>query len=100
MAKEVAGHAALIEKLRISPYRVGLQWVAESMLMGRPVPESDFPFVPLSSRPSPAPRKMTGIKNKKAGGKVSSPSQVTRGSFFLTRFIFCDSLVTSHVNSS
>ena len=35
MAKEVAGHAALIEKLRISPYRVGLQWVAESMLMGR-----------------------------------------------------------------
>ena len=35
MAKEVAGHAALIEKLKISPYRVGLQWVVESMLMGR-----------------------------------------------------------------
>ena len=35
--------------------------------MGRPVPESDFPFVPLSSRPSPAPRKMAAIKNKKAG---------------------------------
>ena len=39
MAKEVAGHAALIEKLKISPYRVGLQWVVESMLMGRYVME-------------------------------------------------------------
>ena len=35
VAKEVSGHAALIEKLKISPYRVGLQWVVESMLMGR-----------------------------------------------------------------
>ena len=47
-----------------------------SKFICRPVPESDFPFVPLSSsRPSPAPRKLTAIKNKKAGGAESTTSK-------------------------
>ena len=110
MAKEVAGHTALIEKLKISPYKVrhqacshiirsslipaillqekvncllfisvkvGLQWVVESMLMGRPVPESDFPFVPLPARPSPAPRKTAALRNKEKASAPAASKSIT-----------------------
>jgi uncharacterized radical SAM superfamily Fe-S cluster-containing enzyme len=33
-----------MESLGLTPYKVGLQWIVESMLMGQPVPESDFPM--------------------------------------------------------
>ncbi len=39
------GHFRLIEELKLSPYKVTLQWIVESMLMGRPVPEEDFAFI-------------------------------------------------------
>ena len=42
------------------------------------MPESDFPFVPLSiSRPSPAPRKMTALKSKKAESSTATSKSVT-----------------------
>ena len=57
--------------------KVGLQWVVESMLMGRPVPESDFPFVPLPARPSPAPRKAAALRNKEKASAPATSKSIT-----------------------
>jgi len=38
-------HLRMMTSLNLSPYKVSLQWVVESMFMGQPVPESDFPFL-------------------------------------------------------
>lgn len=37
-------HFQLLTQLQLAPYKVTLQWIVESMLMGRPVPEEDFVF--------------------------------------------------------
>ena len=37
-------HFNLLSELKLSPYKVTIQWIVESMLMGRPVPEEDFVF--------------------------------------------------------
>ena len=37
-------HLRVMNNLGLSPYKVSLQWMVESMFMGQPVPESDFPL--------------------------------------------------------
>ena len=37
-------HIRVMTTLGLSPYKVSLQWMVESMFMGQPVPESDFPL--------------------------------------------------------
>ena len=36
----------LLEQLDLSPHMVSIQWMVESMLLGKPVQEADFPFPP------------------------------------------------------
>ena len=44
-------HQALVERLKINPHKVTLQWLVESMQMGQPVPEGDFTYVaPANAR--------------------------------------------------
>merc|ERR1712029_469819 len=43
--KPVDDHFKLMQELQLKPYKVTVQWIVESMLMGRPVPEEDFAFV-------------------------------------------------------
>jgi len=37
----------LLEELDLSPHMVSIQWVVESLVQGKPVPESDYPFPPM-----------------------------------------------------
>ena len=43
-ARSNQDHFRVMTNLGLSPYKVSLQWMVESMLMGQPVPESDFPL--------------------------------------------------------
>ena len=43
-SRAVAENLKTLESLNLTPYKVSLQWIVESMLMGQPVPESDFPI--------------------------------------------------------
>lgn len=36
----------LLEQLDLSPHMVSIQWVVESLRLGKPVPESEYPFPP------------------------------------------------------
>eukprot|EP00092_Neocalanus_flemingeri_P010154 GFUD01010944.1.p1 GENE.GFUD01010944.1~~GFUD01010944.1.p1 ORF type:complete len:1552 (+),score=561.52 GFUD01010944.1:76-4731(+) len=36
----------LLEQLDLSPHMVSIQWVVESMRLGKPVPEAEYPFPP------------------------------------------------------
>ena len=40
----VHDHYKLLQELQLTPYKVTIQWLIESMLRGRPVPEEDFAF--------------------------------------------------------
>jgi len=36
----------MLEQLDLSPHMVSIQWVVESMVLGKPVPEAEYPFPP------------------------------------------------------
>jgi hypothetical protein len=48
--RPVPDNIRIMESLNLTPYKVGLQWIVESMVMGQPVPESDFPLQSDESR--------------------------------------------------
>ncbi len=51
----VGDHFNLLTRHNLKPYRVTMQWLAESMLMGRPVPEEDFAYQESPSNAMPPP---------------------------------------------
>ena len=49
-SRKVSEDYRILQSLGLSPYKVSLQWIVESMLMGQPVPESDFPIPSVETR--------------------------------------------------
>ena len=37
-------HFQIVHEMKLTPYKVNFEWIVQSMLMGRPVPEEDFHF--------------------------------------------------------
>ena len=40
----VPDHFQIVHDMKLTPYKVNFEWILQSMLMGRPVPEEDFHF--------------------------------------------------------
>lgn len=45
----------------LSPHMVSVQWLVESMRLGRPAPEADCPFPPAQPQPSPVSEVAPGV---------------------------------------
>jgi hypothetical protein len=76
-------HLRVMSTLDLKPYKVSLQWIVESMLMGQPVPESDFPIATVDNRSVPQASCRLVKSHSNEGRLVYTASILTQ-----RRFIF------------
>ena len=72
--KKVPDHFSILKQLKLDPSKVKLQWIVDSMLSGRPLPEADFAYV--ESNPGPSPRsKIAALRTKRRGSQPEEASE-------------------------